>query len=193
MKNKLCTSLFLVPLLANVYFVHAGTIPLNINPEDCGELIEAADNHALAVRKTGKDAVDSVTKGTDDLEESSCMGKFDGISFDFFDGVPSMRGAVINGMKEAALKAYEDIKAQGCAFAQNAQASVNKAMTCSAAVGVNVNANVGTDVDTDMGQCFGADSGAFDYQYEGDIGNGGGEYGIGESTEEVKGGGLQFW
>lgn len=157
-------------LVLSTPLVWSGTIPVSINPDDCGELIESADNYASAVREAGKKSADTITKGDKDLKEESCFAKYADLDFDLNFQVPSMQTGIVKAGKKAAEMAWERIKEEGCAIADEADAAVKQAMSCNAAVGVNIDAGVDRD-SVEFGSCLGAGD-APNYQFNESLGDG---------------------
>lgn len=170
----------------------------------CGELVEAANQAALAHRGVGSAAADQVTSG-ESLDEKACLGDLKGFDFDLFASIPSFSSSIL---KEAKNKAIDEMTNMACSAAQEAVESANTLLTCTAAVGVKLNAQAGFD-SLDPEECGGIgldaeiDGGSHSFGGSGTTtggsvnGTGGvgasGEAGAGEGADRGSNSGVDSW
>lgn len=160
--------------------VSAETIALSVNPESCLPLLEAADDHARAVNAAGLVAADGISAGEGDMEDETCFGSLNDLSFDWFQGMPSFQSIAIDALKD---KALDMITNMACDAVSEFTEKAQTLLSCSASLGVNVGLGVnGIDL-PDVEACGGV---TLDYSYDESFGDG--DYGF-EASEETSGGG----
>lgn len=164
---------FLIAILGGIASnAHAETqlVNLTVNPEDCEELIDMAENTAQAVRSAGLEAAEQVSAGGT-LEEESCVGDLKDYNFDFWSGFSSVKGAAIKALSDEAMN---QIRNMACDAAAEVEDAAKQYLTCSASLGItlNIGASFG---DINAEECMGFGQMDFDYD-AGTYGEGGSDY-----------------